>query len=159
MDRLNVTVDWTAPDRGYSSMMKPRVKKYLTRCNRKNKNLIHTAKPFRVNKKGVLHLSSKRYTKWPQSNQWKTIKCKSYSKWIKATPCKIGNKNKIFLKLKPTRKNKFSAGFSQYLNALHKNKITKSQHIEFVDTMSNIFGDNPIRNHNEDVDIFHVKDV
>ena len=70
--------------------------------------------------------------------------------------CKIGTRKKIFLKLKSNKKR---AGFGLYLFKLHNGTITKEKHIQFVSDMKSLFKNNPIQNHNEDVDWFHVKDA
>jgi hypothetical protein len=144
--RKKFMIDWTK-DGGYDDLMNIKFNSH---------NLIHTYKPFYVHKKNTLYLESVPFYKWPKRPTWKNIECKTRTKWMKSSPCKIGTRKKIFLKLKSNKKH---AGFGLYLFKLHNGTITKEKHIQFVSEMKSLFKNNPIQNENEDVDWFHVKDA
>jgi hypothetical protein len=150
--RKSFIIDWNEQG-GYHDLMK--TKSFVKNSLQNNHNLIHTYKDFYVHKKNKLYLESIPFHKWNKKYTWKNIQCKTLNQWMKSSPCKIGTRKKIFLKLKSNDK---MGGFGLYLFKLHNGSINKEKHIQFVSKMKTLFKQNPIQNHNEDIDWFHVKD-
>ena len=151
--RKSFHIDWTK-NGGYDDLMKTR--SFVHDSLNHNYNLIHTYKPFYVDKPNTLYLQSKPFHAWSNKPSWRKIDCKTRAKWMKSTPCKKGTRKKIFLKYKSNRK---IAGFGLYLFKLHNGTISKTKHIQFVKHMQTLFQNHPIQNENTEVDWFHVKDA
>jgi len=152
MNRLSIDINWDADDSGYSALTSSRVIKFVMINLSKGNNLIQTYKSFLTHGKTTLCIQAKRYTTWPQQLEWEDLKCATQNKWILASPCNVGNRNKLFIKYKS---NSFIAGFSLYLMALYMGEITLEKHKEFVRILQKTMKEAYI--HNEDVDRLHIK--
>ena len=128
-------------------------------------NLIQTQenKPFYCQGTTIMSLQAIKVSSWPQTIEWDKmrdkkqafIQCKVFNDWIKISPCSIGNKSKIFVRLKS---NPHIGGFATYLMGIFAGYITESKHKEFVNAVKLTFKEKPIYIHNQDVDWFHMKE-
>jgi hypothetical protein len=152
---LALSIDWNAADAGYSALTSPKMAAYLAANAGKGRNLIQTAKPFLLSDP-VLHLKAKRFRVWPNTPRWSEVQCRTVDRFMKSSPCRIGQSVKIFLKCKS---NERVAGFGVYVWMLISGQVTKEQHVAFVEELKRTMGDHPIICHNEEVDWFHLKAV
>lgn len=153
--KLVVNVDFSALDGGYEDLKQKKLIKFMEYNVKTGNNLIQTqdARPFYL-KKTKMHLQAVPVKEWNSKLAWSEIHCYEMSDMIKALPCEIGSNAKVFVKLKSTP---FIGGFATYINAIQMGVIDKKKHLELIEVMKNIFGNGPIKIHNEDVDWFHIK--
>ena len=158
-------VDWTAKDGDYAAFTDERLKRWLYANLLRDRNLIATdpkAPPFRVDRKGTLHLRAKACKTYKLHPTWRGVLCKpcgtKKKPWIKAAPCWFPSgrsRKKLFVRLKS---NSAIGGFGCYLLALWSGKVTREGHAEWVKQMRRTFGTKDVFCHNEDVHWFHVKE-
>ena len=159
--KIKISIDWDSKDNGYSSLNNKKVLQFIIDNIKEGYNLVQTQpdKPFICNGKTILYLQAIKIKSWPQTPEWEKtdnyIKCKTFNDWIKISPCDIGHKAKIFVKLKS---NPYIAGFATYLMSIFSGYITPDKHKEFVKAAKLIFKNKPVYIHNQDVDWFHMKE-
>ena len=156
MDRISVKIDFSKEDNGYKDLFSPRLLKFFLLNIQRGNNLIQTQvnKPFYCDKATTLHLRAIPVSSWYTRPKWSDIKCRTVEPFIKSSPCEVGTRQKVFVKLKGDT---FAAGFASYLLAIYTHKLNKSHHMKFVSALQNTFQHNPILIHNQDVDWFHLK--
>ena len=164
--KIQIEIDWDTNDNGFSSLYNNKVLDFVLKNIKDGYNLIQTQdnKPFLCNGKSIMYLQAIKVKSWPQEDiEWNKMKdnnkefieCKSFNDWIKTSPCNIGNKSKMFARLKS---NPFIGGFATYLICIFSGYITINKHKEFVKAMKKTFKNKPIIIHNQDVDWFHMKE-
>jgi len=150
VNRISIPIDFDSPDAGYASLQT--LFPFLLKQIQKGNNLFQTYQPFTPHKT-ILCLQAKRFTNWTMRPTWKEIQCKSYSDWLKLSPCKIGKNKKMFIKYKS---NEHVAGFGIYLLMMMAGEITLEKHKEFVKVLQTFQN---VIIHNEEVDWFHLKEL
>tara|TARA_B100000683_G_scaffold276647_2_gene331388 strand:+ start:872 stop:1444 length:573 start_codon:yes stop_codon:yes gene_type:complete len=164
-NKITIDVDFTAKDGGFSSFHTNEVFSFLIKNINKGRNLIQTVpgKPFFVNKSTKLHLQAVKHDDFELRPNWSDIECNSHGSWLKSSPCKIGSRDKVFVKYKPVKNGsgtKFlnkAAGFGSYINAIMLGEIDEKKHIQFAKVLRKTMKKNPVVVHNMDVDWFHLK--
>ena len=164
-NKLTIDIDFTSSDGGFSVFKSIKMMEFFLKNIKKGRNLIQTVpdKPFYVNKKTRLQLQAIKYDDYSIRPEWKEVLCKSRGKWLKSNPCKIGTRNKVFVKYKGVKDgsgtqylNK-SAGIGAYLNAIITGEIDENKHIAFTKLLRKTMKNEPVIVHNMDVDWFHLK--
>lgn len=157
INKISIHINFLSKDKGYNDFLNPRLIKFMYDNIKIGNNLIQTQpnKYFFVNKKNILYLQAIPIKKWKSNPEWNEIQCKKKNDFIKSSPCNIGNKLKLFVKLKS---NEYIGGLSVYLMALHLGLIDKEKHIFFINELFKVMNNKPIIIHNEDVDWFHLKE-
>ncbi len=162
--KIKINIDWDSSDNGFSSLYNSKVLDFVIKNIKDGYNLIQTQedKPFLCNGKSIMYLQAIKVKSWSQNPDWnkindknKFIKCKIFNDWIKTSPCDIGNKSKMFVKLKS---NSFIGGLATYLISMFSGYINIDKHKEFVKAMKQTFKNKSIIIHNQDVDWFHMKE-
>jgi hypothetical protein len=155
-NKISVDIDFMGNDKGYKDLLNPRLIAFLFNNISIGNNLVQTQKKksFYVNKKNKVYLQAVPIKKWELQPDWSKVECKHYNDFMKVSPCKIGSRAKVFVKLKSTP---YIGGFGVYLMGLHIGAIGKEQHIEFITALQKTFGENPVMIDNEDMDWFHLK--
>ena len=156
--KISIPIDFTKKDKGYDTLLNKKLIDFVFKSIKEGHNLIQTQdyKPFYLNKPTILHLQSKKVSKWKLYEDWSDIQCKEFNDFIKTSPCKTGKKrSKIFYKLKS---NPHIGGFTTYLVSLHLNAVTKQEHLTFVSALRQTFKSKPVYIHNEDLDWLHLKE-
>ena len=164
-NKITIDIDFSSGDGGFSVLRSDKVMQYLLKNIKKGRNLIQTVpgKPFYAYKKTKLHLQAIKYDDYSMRPGWKEVLCKSHGKWLKSSPCKIGIRNKVFVKYKgvengnSTRFLNKGGGFASYLNAIYKGEIDEQKHMKFANLLKKTMKKEPIVVHNMDVDWFHLK--
>ena len=156
-NKIKISIDWNATDKGYSILTSKKVKNFLFENIKNGNNLIQTQhnKPFSVNGKTILHLQAVPFKNWKLKPKWNDIECKEFSNWLKGTPCSIGKKRaKMFIKYES---NNNVAGLATYLLQLFSGVLDINDHKLFVKTLKSLMKHNLVLIHNEDVHWFHLK--
>jgi hypothetical protein len=164
-NKLTVDIDFTSSDGGFNILRSDKVMQYLIKSIKKGRNLIQTVpgKPFYAYKKTKLHLQAIKYDNYSMRPEWKEVLCKSRGKWLKSSPCKIGTRNKVFVKYKGVKNGNSThflnkgAGFAAYFSAILEGDIDEKKHMKFVNVLRKTMKKEPIVVHNMDVDWFHLK--
>uniref|UniRef100_A0A6C0KGH7 Uncharacterized protein n=1 Tax=viral metagenome TaxID=1070528 RepID=A0A6C0KGH7_9ZZZZ len=156
-NKLVINIDFTKDDYGFQDLQQSKLLSFMHNNIKKGNNLIQTQdnKPFKVTEKNKLYLQAVPVKKWNTYPSWREIKCKSYNKFIKISPCTIGMNNKIFVKL---RSNPLVGGLATYLMAIQLCIIDEKKHKSFIKALKYTFGKKYIYIHNTDVDWFHLKE-
>tara|TARA_B100001094_G_scaffold279091_1_gene289048 strand:- start:120 stop:632 length:513 start_codon:yes stop_codon:yes gene_type:complete len=156
-NKISININFLSNDKGYNDFLNPKLIKFMYNNIKLGNNLIQTQpnKYFNVNKNNRLYLQAISVKKWNLYPEWDEIECEQKSDFIKSSPCNIGNKLKLFVKLKS---NEYIGGLGVYIMALHLGIIDKEKHIMFINELFNIMKDKPIIIHNTDVDWFHLKE-
>jgi len=82
-----------------------------------------------------------------QNMSWTAIKCRSLNSFIKATPCSVGSRKKVFFR--------HARDLKHYLTQIN-GKITRKHHIELFKACFKTLGTSFI-NHNRDIAFLHFK--
>lgn len=91
--------------------------------------------------------------KYPMNVSWNNIQCTKLRNcdFIKKSPCKIGNPNKVFFKNADNLKD--------YIEKLNSKKISQKDHIKlFVTTLKAFKNQKMFVNHNLDIKYLHFKE-
>lgn len=164
-NKISIDIDFSSGDGGYSVLRSDKVMRYLLKNIKKGRNLIQTVpgKPFYAYKKTKLHLQAIKYDDYSMRPGWKEVLCKSHGKWLKSSPCKIGTRNKVFVKYKGVKNGNSTqflnkgGGFAAYFSAILEGDIDEKKHMKFVNVLRKTMKKEPIVVHNMDVDWFHLK--
>tara|TARA_B100001094_G_scaffold283575_1_gene296393 strand:- start:72 stop:563 length:492 start_codon:yes stop_codon:yes gene_type:complete len=154
---ISLNINWDSKDKGYNDLMSTKVKDYVDQIYNSDFNLIQSQEndSFQCLGQNEINLQAIQWDNWQKKN-WDDIECTEYNDWIKISPCDKGkDRAKIFVKY---QSNESIGGFGIYLYNLHKNEITKEQHIDFVKALQETFGNKFIYIHNQDLDWFHAKE-
>ena len=157
VSKISIEVDFSKKDGGYEDLRNPRLMSFLMRNMKKGKNLIQTqpGKPFHCHGKTTLHLQAISVNSWPLKPTWKGVKCHKVNDFLKSSPCKLGSKDKVFVKLES---NPHIGGMATYLLSINLGLVDIKKHLKFAKTLKKTFGKKPIQVHNEDVNWFHLKE-
>jgi hypothetical protein len=155
-NKLTIDLDFNSDNGGFSALSSDKVKKFLLNSLRNGKNLIQTVpgKNFYTNKPTKLKLQAIKHTEFKMTPSWDEVECEVKDDWIKSSPCKVGSKDKVFVKYES---NKNVAGFGVYLLRILIGDIDKEKHLEFVKVLKGTMKDNPVMIDNRDVQWFHLK--
>jgi hypothetical protein len=149
VNRISIPIDFDSTDAGYASLQS--LFPFLLKQIQKGNNLLQTYQPFTTHKT-TLCLQAKRFASWTVRTTWNEIQCKTYSDWLKVSPCDIGKHKKMFIKYKS---NPYVGGFGIYLMMMMAGEITLEKHKEFVKLLQTF---SKVIIHNEEVDWFHLKE-
>lgn len=156
---LAISIDWSAPDGGYSALMVPAVRAWLLTNLLAGRNLVQTAPGTTFAAAGpcTMSLTAKEYAAWPLRPRWDELHCQPRGAWVRASPCTHpgGAPVRLFVRVHGTT---FAAGFASYLLRLLMGDITAADHAFLARTMREALGPaTPLIIHNEEVDWFHMK--
>ena len=155
---LSININFNTEDYGYKILTSKKVYNFILTNMKNGYNFINSKNnsSFNLYKQTKIKLESSKLNKWKLNIDWDDIECKKYSDNIKGTPCKIGSREKIFMKIKSNEK---IGGLGLYLLYLNLGIISKEEHIKFIKISKKIFGRKEIFNDNRDVDWFHLKSL
>lgn len=156
-NKITISIDWSAKDKGYSVLKSKRVMKFLLENIKNGNNLIQTQymKPFKAKGKTKMYLQAVKFNSFTTDIKWEELECKIHEDWIKSTPCVFkgkGNK-KVFVKYKS---NENVAGFGVYLIHLLTGEINLEKHKQFVKAMQKTMKDRSVFVDCMNVTWFHI---
>lgn len=155
-NKLTIDLNFDSDDGGFSVLSSDKVKKFLLNSIKNGKNLIQTVpgKNFYTDKPTKLKLQAIKHTEFKMTPSWDEVECEVKDDWIKSSPCKVGTKDKVFVKYES---NKNVAGFGVYLLRILMGDIDKEKHKVFADILKDTMKDTPVMIDNRDVQWFHLK--